>query len=374
MVDIISREIEINGERFEVDLNNPFSRYAHNPVVHAGMVNKVWKAPHLQVKTVHNAGIAVINNEVIMLFRSHLRNGISVLGIARSQDGLTDWSVDDHPAMVPCDGNAVFAQGVDKEAIIENEAGGLEDPRITKIDNSYLITYSAYHSLIKDQVRVSLATTQDFKTFKRHGSLLDIDMRNVVIFPEKINGKFIGLFRPNDTTTGDVGGIYRQIRIGYSDDWSSHKWSIDDEPIIRQAGGPSAFQDKIGPGAPPIKSELGWINIFHGVRSTMDGNPYVLGVALHDLYDPKKVRVSNIPVLFPSSADCRVEEEDYTHVPNVVFTCGARRLEDGAILMYYGGNDTVMNVAVSHEDVLTELCIRYPQDAMSGKRIGMLSS
>jgi predicted GH43/DUF377 family glycosyl hydrolase len=373
MKDLVSRSIEINDERFEVDLNNPFSRYVRNPVVHARMVNKVWKAPHLQVKTVHNAGITVFNDEVIMLFRSHLRNGISILGIARSQDGLTDWRIDERPAMMPCGRNDVFAYGVDTEAIIENEAGGLEDPRISKIDDTYLITYSAYHDLIKDQVRVSLATTQDFKIFKRYGSLLDVDMRNVVIFPEKINSKFIGLFRPNDTTAGDVGGIFKQIRIGYSDDWSFQKWSIDDVPIMRQEGGPSAFKDKIGPGAPPIKSKHGWINIFHGVRNTMDGNPYVLGVALHDFSDPKKVRVSNIPVLFPSSADCRVEEEDYIHVPNVVFTCGARRLEDGAIMMYYGGNDTVMNVAVSHEDVLTELCIRYPQDAMTGKPIGILN-
>ena len=132
-------------------------------------------------------------------------------------------------------------------------------------------------------------------------------------------------------------------------------------------GGPSAFQDKIGPGAPPMKTKHGWIDIFHGVRGTMDGNPYVLGVMLHDLSNPKKIKVSNIPVLFPSAADCRVGEEDYVHVPNVVFTCGALRLDNGAVLVYYGGNDTVMNVAVSHEDVLAELCLRYPQDAMTGK-------
>jgi len=369
MKDLTARKIEISGERFEVDLNNPFSRYAHNPVVNAQMVNKAWKAPHLQITTVHNAGIAEYNGEVIMLFRSHLRNGISLLGIARSGNGLTNWEIDQQPAMIPCNQHSSFAEGVDVEALIENEAGGVEDPRISKIDETYLITYSAYHGLIKDRVRVSLATTKDFKDFKRHGGLLDVDMRNVVIFPGKINGKYVGLFRPNDTTEGDVGGIFKQIRIGYSDDWSTNKWSIDDEPIMKQEGGPSAFKDKIGPGAPVIQTKHGWINIFHGVRTTMDGNPYVLGVALHDLSDPKKIRVSNIPVLFPSPADCRVEEEDYIHVPNVVFTCGAWRREDGAILMYYGGNDTVMNVAVSHEDVLAELCIRYPQDAKTGKPV-----
>ena len=369
MKNLISRKIEIEGEKFEVDLNNPFSRYANNPIVHPGMVNKMWESPHLQVKTVHNAGITIYNEEVLMLFRSHLRNGISILGIARSQDGLTDWRVDDCPAMLPCNKSDVFAQGSEPEAIIENEAGGLEDARIIKINDNYLITYSAYHSMIKDRVRVSMATTKDFKTFKRHGTLLDVDMRNVVIFPEKINGKYMGLFRPNDATISDIGGVFKQIRIGYSDDWAKNNWIIDDEPIMKQEGGPSPFKDKIGPGAPLIKTKHGWINIFHGVRNTMDGNPYVLWVALHDLSDPKNVRVSNIPVLFPSSADCRVEEQDYIHVPNVVFTCGAWKREDGAILMYYGGNDTVMNVAVSHEDVLAELCFRYPQDAMTGKPI-----
>jgi len=374
MKDLISRKIDISGETFEVDLNNPFSRYALNPVVYSGMVNEVWRDPRLQVKTVHNAGITIYNEEVIMLFRSHLRNGISILGIARSKDGLSDWRVDEHPAMVPCDKHNIFAQGADQKAIIDNEAGGLEDPRITKIDDTYVITYSAYHHSIKDRVRVSMATTIDFKEFKRYGHLIDVNMRNVVIFPEKINGTYIGLFRPNDTTAGDVGGIFKQIGIGYTADWSKNDWKINGEPIMNQEGGPSVFRDKIGPGAPLIKTKHGWINIFHGARSTMDGNPYVLGVALHDLSDPRKIRVSNIPVLFPSQADCRVGEEDYVHVPNVIFTCGAWKREDGAILMYYGGNDTVMNVAVSHEDVLAELCIRYPQDAMTGKLIYSLRS
>jgi hypothetical protein len=62
-----------------------------------------------------------------------------------------------------------------------------------------------------------------------------------------------------------------------------------------------------------------------------------------------------------------VGEADYVHVPNVVFTCGALRREDGTILIHYGGNDTVMNVAVSHEDVLAELCRRYPMDPTSGQ-------
>jgi predicted GH43/DUF377 family glycosyl hydrolase len=76
--------------------------------------------------------------------------------------------------------------------------------------------------------------------------------------------------------------------------------------------------------------------------------------------------VSNIPILFPSKADCKVETDDYIHVPNVVFSCGALRKEDGTIFIYYGGNDTVMNVAYSHDDILAELCNRFPQDPLTG--------
>jgi predicted GH43/DUF377 family glycosyl hydrolase len=85
------------------------------------------------------------------------------------------------------------------------------------------------------------------------------------------------------------------------------------------------------------------------------------------LENPKQIQASAIPILFPTRSDCVVGERDYVHVPNVVFTCGALRQEDGAILIHYGGNDTVMNVAVSHEDVLAELCRRYPMDPTSGR-------
>lgn len=350
-----------------LNLFTPVIRYNANPIITSREVNRAWNKPHLQTITVHNAGITEYEDEVIMLFRSHLRNGISVLGIARSKNGLNDWKIDHKPALIPCNKNDIFFEGVDVDELIENEQGGLEDARITKLDNTYLITYSAYHATIAHRVRVSLATTQDFKTFKRYGPVLRTDMRNVVIFPEKIGDKYYGMFRPNDHTQQHIGGIFKQIQIGTTDNWESCDWQIRTEPVMLQADGPSSFSDKIGPGAPPIKTKYGWLNIFHGVRSTMDGNPYVLGVALHDLIKPEQVKISNIPILFPSKADCIVENDAYVHVPNVVFCCGAIRRPNGEIYIYYGGNDTVMNVAISHEDVLAELCNTYPQDPKTGR-------
>jgi predicted GH43/DUF377 family glycosyl hydrolase len=280
---------------------------------------------------------------------------------------VNDWLVSKKPFMKPVTSNDPVSGNINIEDLILTEAGGVEDPRICKMDNKFYITYSAYHGYEMDKVRVSLATTEDFVSVQRFGPMLDIDMRNVVIFPEKINKKYYALFRPNDYTQEHTGGKFSKILIGHTNNIESKNWNILSKPIMSQSGAPSPFANKIGPGATPIKTKHGWLNVFHGVRKTMDGNPYVLGVAFHDLEDPTKVRVSSIPILFPTRADCNVKPTDYVHVPNVVFTCGAVRLENGTIYIYYGGNDTVLNLGISHEDILAELCNRYPQDPETGK-------
>ena len=368
------KEIFVAGERVQISINHVVHRYEKNPILTCHDVNAVWKEPHLKVVTVHNAGITKYQDNTLMLFRSHLRNGISILGIARSKDGLTNWRIDSSPAMIPCGPEDEFATGLDKNVLIANEGGGLEDARITQIGEDYFITYSAYHGSIQHRVRVSLAITKDFKTFVRYGPVLETDMRNVVIFPEKIGKDFYALFRPNDSTEDHTGGIFKQILLGKTFDVHSNRWDVDLNPIMSQSGLPSFFSDKIGPGAPPIKTRHGWINIFHGVRSTMDGNPYYLGVAIHDLEDVSKIRVANFPILMPSKADCRVKEDDYVHVPQVVFCCGAIRKKNGEIYVYYAGNDTVMNVGITHEDILAELCDRYPQNVLSGVALFSLKS
>jgi predicted GH43/DUF377 family glycosyl hydrolase len=316
---------------------------------------------------VHNAGVAVVGDETVMIFRSHLRSGVSVIGVARSADGISDWQVAPAPLLVPAAPGDTFAPGVAESVMLRIESGGVEDPRINVVDGAYVITYSGYDAQIRNQVRVCLAVTEDFTKVVRCGPVLQRDMRNVVLFGERIGGRYVALFRPNDVLPGDTGGAYTQIQIGYATDYRSGEWAIDDEPIMRTGWGPSAFADKIGPGAPPVRTSAGWLNLFHGVRSTMDGNPYVLGVALHDLDDPRRVRMCSMPVLFPTRADCRVAETDYVHVPNVVFSCAMVRRADGTLLVYYAGNDTVMNVAVTHEDVLIELCRRYGQDPLTGR-------
>jgi predicted GH43/DUF377 family glycosyl hydrolase len=349
-----------------VSLTGPVLRHPENPLLTARDVNEVWTEPHRQVETVHNAGVAVVGDHTVMLFRSHLRSGVSVIGVARSDDGVSTWRIEPVPLLLPARPADDVAPGADRDEIVRVESGGVEDPRINVVDGEYVITYSAYDAERSGRVRVSLATTTDFATVTRYGPILHRDMRNVVLFPTRIGGRYVGLFRPNDTLPGDTGGTYTQIRIGYADSVTG-PWQVDDEPIMRTGHGPSAFSNKIGPGAPPVWTPHGWLDVFHGVRTTMDGNPYVLGVALHDLDDPRRVRMSSIPILFPSRADCRVADTDYVHVPNVVFCCGLLRRPDGTLLIYYAGNDTVMNLAVAHEDVLAELCRSYGQEPLTGR-------
>jgi predicted GH43/DUF377 family glycosyl hydrolase len=363
----MQRSVEIGGVTSSVTLNEPVARYRNNPILTAHHVNAVWTSPQRRVVTVHNAGAAVVGSETVMLFRSHLRSGISVIGLARSRDGITGWRVEPSPFLQPAAEGDRLASGVNIGELAELEAGGVEDPRINPIDGTYAITYSAYAASSRNRVRVLLAITEDFSAVTRYGPLVDVDMRNVVLFPERINGRHAGLFRPNDDLPGDVGGSYRDIRIGHTVDYRSGRWEVAPEPVMRTHGSPSAFADKIGPGAPPLKTRHGWLNLFHGVRATMAGHPYVLGIALHDLERPQSVQMSSIPILFPSPADCRVDETDYVHVPNVVFSCAMLRRGDGSLLIYYGGNDTVMNLAVGHEDVMAELCRRYGQDPRSGR-------
>lgn len=362
------RVIHIENYKYKLNFNRPLIRYEGNPVLTPEMVNNSWEEPQLKVIAVYNAGVTKYRDKIIMLFRAQLRNGISVIGKAISENGLNDWQINPYPVLKPCDGQDKYAPVCDVNQQIEMEDGGIEDPRISHIGSKYFITYSAYHGVVRDRVRVCLASTEDFESFVRYGPVLEQDMRNVVIFPERINGSFYALMRPNDDpSTGHKGGIFKEIRLARSGSVEENNWKVDEFPIMRQSGRPSSFQDKIGPGAQPLLSKHGWINIFHGVRSTMDGNPYVLGVALHDKENPSKVKVSSIPVLFPSAADCRLKEDEYIHVPNVVFTCGALLDKDGIIRVYYGGNDTVMNVAYTHEDILAGLCNEYPQEALSGK-------
>jgi predicted GH43/DUF377 family glycosyl hydrolase len=299
-------------------------RYPHNPVLTKSEI------PYA-VETVHNAAVVKHEDEYIMLFRSHLRTGRSIIGLARSRDGF-HFAADPEPFLVP-ERDGPFA---------EYEEFGVEDPRVTRLDEEYIITYSAYS---RSGVRIALARTKDFTRVERVSMITEADHRNVVIFPQKFNGLYARLDRPHSEIAP------WSIWISYSPDLSF--WGRS-ELLIK----PQAYhwdEMKIGPGAPPFKTPQGWLSIYHGVFRTMDGAIYRLGVALHDLEDPARViGVSDSWILQPEDP---WEVTGYVH--NVVFTCGAVPESDGTVKIYWGGADTVMCVGEANVSGLVDLCIHH---------------
>jgi len=304
-------------------------RYERNPILTKNDV------PY-PVATVLNAAVTKYNNKYIMIFRSHLRNGRSILGIADSNDGFK-FKVAKKPFMIPS------KDGIFKEY----EEYGIEDPRITFIDDEYLITYSAYS---RYGVRVALAKTKDFNKVKRFSLITESDHRNIVIFPEKFSGLYVCLDRPHSQM------IPWSIWISYSPDlkfWGNSK-------LIMKPAHYHWDEVKIGPGAPPIKTEYGWLSIYHGVFHTMDGNIYRLGVALHDLSDPSRIiGVGDNWILQPEEP---YEITGYVH--NVVFSCGAVPEDDGTLKIYWGGADSVMCVGTAKINDIVNHCLENPRPAL----------
>ena len=161
----MERTIDLGGVQGAVSLTSPILRYPANPVLTPADVNLVWRDPGLQVVTVHNAGAAIVDGETALLFRSHLRCGMSILGVARSRDGVTHWRVDPRPALVPATREDSFGLAVSADDIVDMESGGVEDARLNPIDGTIAVTYSAYHARARNRVRVALATTDDLRSF-----------------------------------------------------------------------------------------------------------------------------------------------------------------------------------------------------------------
>ena len=298
-------------------------RYAKNPILTKEQV------PY-KVETVHNAGVVKHKGKYMMLFRSHLQNGRSIIGLAESADGFS-FSVSNDPFLVPAT-EGPFA---------EYEEFGVEDLRICAMQGEdYLLTYSAYS---KHGVRIALARTADFQQLERVAMISQPDMRNAVIFPEKWNGRYVRLDRPHSEISP------WSICISYSPDlihWGDSRVLMKPLPYHWD-------ELKIGPGATPFRTAAGWLHIYHGVFETMAGAVYRLGVALHDLDDPGKILgVSDDWILQPEDP-----WEITGYVSNVVFTCGAVPEKDGTVKIYWGGADTVMCVGTARIVDLVEMCL-----------------
>lgn len=298
------------------------TRYKGNPILTRDDI------PY-PVVTVYNAGVTKFDGRYVMLFRCGLDTGRSIIGLAESDDGF-DFKAREEPFMVP--GKEPFDS--------EYEEYGVEDPRITYLEGVYYITYSAYS---RYGVRIGLVKTTDFKSVQRVAFITQADYRNTVLFPEKIGGRYVKLDRPNSEISP------WSIWISYSPDL--HYWG-DSRLVMR----PVTYhwdEMKIGPSAVPIRTDKGWLSIYHGVFKTMAGAVYRLGAALHELEDPAKILgVGNRWILQPED-----EWELVGYVHNVVFSCGAVPEDDGTLKLYWGGADKVTCAGTAVIGELVELCL-----------------
>ncbi|UPZ17906.1 glycoside hydrolase family 130 protein [Flavobacterium humidisoli] len=201
------------------------------------------------------------------------------------------------------------------------EAFGIEDCRVALIEGKYYLTFT---SVSDNGVGVGLRTTTDWKNFEKHGMILPAHNKDCAIFEEKINGLFYALHRPSSV---DIGGNY--IWIASSPDgihWGNHHC------IVKTRKG---FWDskRVGAGAAPIKTEKGWLEIYHGAN---ENHQYCLGAFLMDLENPSQVTArTEQPIMVPTA-----EYELSGFFGNVVFTNGHIVEPDGDTLtIYYGASD-----------------------------------
>ncbi len=302
---------------------SPFERFYKNPIIKRSDI------PY-SCNSVFNAAACMFKNEYLLLLRIEDLEGISHLTIARSKDGI-NFTVDKQPWITPSHdpGYELY------------ERYGVEDPRITQIGATYYITYTAFGS---PGVRIGIGKTEDFKSFERISLATEVDNKDGVLFPEKINGEYVLITRP-----GGLGGQRGDIWISFSPDliyWGKSRVLMSHTP-----GGWSSA--KLGASTPPLKTEKGWLLFYHGVRGSGYGRIYRVGAVLLDL-DKPYLLVGSTPhfIMGPDELYERIGD-----VPNVIFPCGVILEEDDTLRMYYGVADTAIAVATAKLQDIIELCL-----------------
>ncbi|MGH2450609.1 MAG: glycoside hydrolase family 130 protein [Candidatus Limnocylindria bacterium] len=236
---------------------------------------------------------------------------ISHLRVARSRDGV-HFEVEPSPAIA---------------SATELEEYGVEDPRATYLDGRWYLTYV---SVSRWGITTSLATTTDFRTFERQGVIFLPDHKDVVLFPERVDGKYRAFTRPMPQSFGKILGMW----AASSDDlmqWGAHV------PICFPRPG---FWDerRTGASAVPFRVDEGWLELYHGVDHD---SHYAVGALLLDGDDPTRVLArSRRPILAP--------EEPYERrgiYSDTIFPCGHLDLGGGRIRVYYGAADSVLAAA-----------------------------
>ncbi len=301
--------------------NDIIWRYSENPVIHRNQTRIS--------NSIFNSAVVPFGDGFAGVFRCDSRSISMDIFVGFSKDGI-DWDISDKP---------ISFEGVD-DAITKREYR--YDPRVCFIEDRYYITWcNGYHG-----PTIGLAYTFDFKKFYQMENIFLPYNRNGVLFPKKINDKFMILSRPSDTGHTPFGDIF----LSESPDliyWGKHRFVMG-----KVDGDLSAWQStKIGPGPVPIELDDGWLLIYHGVINTCNGFVYRMGGAILDKEDPSKV-------LYRSKNYILAPYELYEcvgDVPNVVFPCASLcDSKTGRIAIYYGCADTVTSLAFTTVDLLVD--------------------
>ena len=299
-----------------------FHRHESNPILSAAD----WPYP---VNSVFNPGaVRATGGDTLLLCRVEDRRGHSHFCVARSADGVNDWRIDAAPTMVP------------DPRRYPQELWGIEDPRVTYVDElgKYVIVYTAYSW---SGPGVALALTDDFRNFERFGVVMPPEDKDAALLPRLVNGRWAMIHRPV-TPQG------AHIWISYSPDlrhWGDHRVVLQ----ARRGGWWDA--NRIGLSPPLIETARGWLMIYHGVRVTVSGSLYRIGLALFDLANPEVcLRRGDSWVFGPEAA-----YERNGDVGNVVFPCGCTLDDDGDTLnLYYGAADTSICLATASVKALLD--------------------
>jgi len=298
-----------------------FHKYSQNPIFEPSP-DKPWQA-----QAVFNAGAIYEGGKFYVMYRAMSWDNTSVIGCAVSDDGYHFHDATNLPVYVP---------RADFELKKQPPSGfsGCEDPRLTRFGDRIYMFYTAYDGIAPPQVALTSISVADFVAqnwqWEMPKLISDplIDNKNACLFPEKINDKFVILHR----TAGEDIALDFVANLDFADNgWLEKEAALMPRPESWDSA-------KIGIAGPPIKTEHGWLLIYHGV-SKLDRN-YRLGYMILDLADPFNVLFrSPFPILEPE-----FDYEKIGIVNNVVFSCGAVE-KDGLIFLYYGGADKVMAVA-----------------------------
>jgi beta-1,2-mannobiose phosphorylase / 1,2-beta-oligomannan phosphorylase len=291
-------------------------RFSGNPILQP-IAEQPWES-----RGVFNAGALYYKEKIHIFYRALGNDNISRIGYATSQDGF---HIDER---LP---DPIFEPKVDAETM------GVEDPRVVKFDDQLLMAYTAVKEYGHRQVHQVSLTSLALSDFEQRNwnwgprrlPFPGIRNKDAVIFPKKVNGRYVMLHR-----------IEPDLCIAYSDDlinWCNVRCIM--KPRIE------GWDDlKIGAAGTPFELNEGWLMLYHGVN--MD-NVYHLGLILLDKNNPEQILYrSKDPILSPQA-----DYERFGKVPNVVFSCGDA-IMDNHLYVYYGGADSSLNVATIPFDKL----------------------